>query len=933
MTSDPTLKNVSVAGPAPHTFDKLRSFPLAPGQERMWYAHRIDPSHAAYNGSFRMNLTGPVDASLLERTLNEIVRRHEILRAVIHNDEGPRQSIVPDLHIPLVLTDLRPISADTRDAAMEHICMQEAQRNFDLSRDPLIRVGLLRMDEERFILMLTVHQIVCDGWSIGLIMDELQKIYSASALGQETPLPPLETQFGDYVASQRASTRTAEGAKQIAYWEEKLRGYRRLELSPDLQNPNRASYDAAIISHLLPRELTDRLRDFGNAQGNTFFITTLAACLLLLHRYTGQSDLGVGSPLAGRNRTELETLVGQFVNHIVFRADAAGNPSFSEFVSRVRDSVWEAFANQDVPFETVLQTIRPGQDCNRDPFCLINFICQKEYGRAAKFQFDFSGIRMSSMPSKTQGALYDLNFFLVEREVGWRLSLEYKTALYRAETATRLLDHFKELLEAIAANPNRRLSQFPLSGDAPSFVVPSDPAPKSAVYAMPTSLAQQRFWMLEQLDHGNPAFNMPARVRLTGPLSEQALQQGFQFLIERHEILRTTFEEIDRKIAQVISPAAQFRLAVTDLAPIAATPAGREAQLERRIRDEASIPFNLEKGPLFRAHLFRLEPDQHVLMTSIHHILADGWSQRVIQDDLWAAYDAFLHGRDPSVAPLSIQYGDFVVWQQEWLKSSEAQKHIEFWSQRLRDELPVLDFPTDRQPSGKPASHGAIETLLLPDELIQQLKKVSQSMDATIFVLTLAAFGILLSRHSHQEDVLIGSPVANRKPETEHLVGPLASPVCLRLDFSGNPTLREMIARVRDATFDALSHTDLPFEAVLGGVKMRTVKGRRPIFQFYFFYQAAFLQPRIAGPLTITPMPTFSTGISFEMQLAMIERQEGVRAQLEYNPDLFDPGRIRNILNEFQALLYALARNLFQKPSLDSTRDSATRLSDLPRAT
>jgi hypothetical protein len=522
---------------------------------------------------------------------------------------------------------------------------------------------------------------------------------------------------------------------------------------------------------------------------------------------------------------------------------------------------------------------------------------------------------MSSMPSKTQGALYDLNFFLVEREVGWRLSLEYKTALYRAETAQHLLDHFKELLEEIAANPDRRLSRFPLSGDAPSFVAPSGPGPENELYAMPTSLAQQRFWMLEQLDPGNPAFNMPACVRLTGPLSEGVLQESFQFLIVRHEILRTTFEEIDRRIAQVISPAAQFRLEVTDLAPAAATPAGREAQLERRIRDEASIPFNLEKGPLFRAHLFRLEPERHVLLTSIHHILADGWSQRVIQDDLWPAYDAFLHGRDPSVAPLPIQYGDFVVWQEKWLESSEAQKHMEFWRKRLAGELPVLNFPTDRQPSGKPASRGAIETLLLPDELIQQLKKLSQSMNATIFVLTLAAFGILLSRHSQQEDVLIGSPVANRKPETEPLVGPLASPVCLRLDFSGNPTLRELIERVRDATFDALSHTDLPFEAVLGGVKMRTVKGRRPIFQFYFFYQAAFLQPRIVGPLTITPMPTFSTGISFELQLAMIERQEGVRAQLEYNPDLFDAGRIRNILNEFQALLYDLARDLSQTSS------------------
>ncbi len=912
--TDPTLKpghtaKVSVARSAASTAGKRASFPLAPSQERMWHVYRNSPSDTAYNGAFRMHLSGPVNAAVLERAFHEIVRRHEILRAVIQERDGdPAHSIVPDLELRVPLTDLRNIPADQRDARMEHICMQEARRNFDLAQGPLFRIGLLRMEEQRFILMLTVHQIICDGWSIGLIMEELQEIYSALAAEQKITLAPLEVQFGDYVAGQRESATTPEGSKQIAYWKEKLRGYRRIEFPPDLPNADRISSDAAIISHLLPRDLTNRLRDFSTAQGATFFITTLTACLALLHRYTGQSDLAVGSPLAGRNRTDLETLIGQFVNHIVFRADAAGNPPFPEFISRVRDSVWEAFANQDVPFETVLQTIRPGDDRHRNPFYLINFICQKEYGRAAKFNFDFAGIRMSTMPSKTQGALYDLNFFLVEREAGWRLSLEYKTALYRPETAQYLLDHFKELLEGVAANPDRRLSDFPLSGDVLQRAAAAGQISEGEVYAMPTSLAQQRFWMLEQLDRGNPAFHMPACVRLAGPLSEEALQKSFQFLVQRHEILRTTFEEIERQIAQVISPAPRFSLTVTDLTQVAVT--DREGALEKLIREEASAPFNLEKGPLFRARLFRLGSEDHVLMTTIHHILVDGWSQRVIQDDLWSSYEAFLKGHEPKLAPLSIQFGDFVVWQKDWLESPEAKKHMEFWSRRLAGELPVLDFPTDHAPAAKPASRGAIETLLLPGDLVQHLKKLSQSLNSTIFILTLSAFGVLLSRHSKQDDVLIGSPVANRKPETEHLVGPLASPMCLRLDFSGNPTLREIVERVRDAAFDALSHTDLPFEALLGRVKMRAVNGRRPIFQFYFFYQAAFLQPRIIGPLKIIPMATFSTGTSFEMQLAMIERQEGVRAQLEYNPDLYDAKRIRKILEDFQSVLSTMTGDL-----------------------
>src|SRR6266404_8254579 len=422
--------------------------------------------------------------------------------------------------------------------------------------------------------------------------------------------------------------RRPEIEQQLAYWKKKLRRHRRLEIIPDFADADRASTEAQIISHLLPRALTDRLRDYSNSQGGTFFITTLAAFLAFLHRITGEKDLCVGSPLAGRNRTELESLIGQFVNHIVFRAEIDGDPTFEEFLPQVRDAVWEAFSNQDVPFENVVKSLRPGADVVQDSFFRINFICQREYGRAATFNFDFAGIRMSTMPSKSQGALYDLNFFLVEREAGWRLSLEYKTHLYDEETARKLLNHLKELLEGIAGNPNRRLSEFPLSGKAPlQQSKPSIGAQPDKVYAMPASVAQQRFWLLAQLDRGNPAFHMPACVRLAGPLAHAPLEKSFQNLIERHEILRTTFEEIDDELAQVISPSQPFSLVATDLGTLAE--GDREERIQELIRQEACKPFDLEKGPLFRARLFYLRTQNHVLMTTLHHILCDGWSQKV----------------------------------------------------------------------------------------------------------------------------------------------------------------------------------------------------------------------------------------------------------------------------------------------------------------
>ena len=904
------------------------AFPLSPVQERMWIADRKEPGNPAYNGSFRWNIEGPLNPRLLERAFNEIVRRHEVLRATFaESQSGPIQIISPSLQVRIDVQDLRSVPMDRREAELDRLSAGEATRRFDLEKGPLVRVGLLQMEDGRHVLTLTIHHIISDGWSIGLVMEELQKIYGAFADGRETPLPDLRIQYTDWVVWERERAGNEESGKQLAYWKNKLAGYRRLEVSTDFPRPSQQTTNSAILSFLLPRELTDALKEFSNQQGGTFFTTTLAACMALLVRYTGEKDIALGSPLAGRNRTDIEDLVGLFINHVVFRTDAGGDPSFPEFAVRVRDTVWEAFANQDIPFENVLKALRPDVPFG-DPFYAINFICQREYARASTFVFEFAGLRMSTMPSKSQGALYDLNFFIVEREAGWRLSVEYNTDLYSESTVRQMLAHFRELLEAIASNPHRRLSEFPLSGDAQlprrASAPPADllEAPTMAnqnnepsqnasdtteSYAMPASCIQERFWLLSKLAPDNAAFHMPACVRLSGPVSEDSLEKSFQSLVGRHEILRTTFDEIDGRLAQVIAPAGKLSLAVMNLENL--PEADRESRIEDLIREEAGDPFDLVLGPLFRAKLFRLRPDDHILVVTLHHIIADGWSQNVFQRELWLAYEALSDGKNISLPPLAIQYGDFAVWQKEWLASEQAREHLDFWTRQLPETLPIVDFPTDRPPNNRLPSRGAIETLLLPEDLTVSLKHLAQAENVTMFMLTLACFGALLFRYAGQDDMLIGSPVANRSSEAEPLIGPFARPIALRLNLAGDPTFRELLQRVRDVTFDALGHADLPFEVLLDRVKARSIHGRNPLFQFYFFYQTAFLQPHRAGNVTVTPMPTFSVGTPFEMQIGIIERQEGVRAQLEYNPDLFDAETIQDVLRYYETVLRAFAAN------------------------
>jgi non-ribosomal peptide synthetase component F/thioesterase domain-containing protein len=897
----------------------------------MWLADQKSPGNPAYNGSFRWLLEGPLNPCLLERTFDEIVRRHEALRATFTVKSGkPVQIIFPSLKLGIDVKDLRRLPKEQREAEMDRLSAEEARKSFDLEVPPLIRVGLLRMGDECYILTLTLHHLVSDGWSIGLIMEELQKIYSGFAAGLQVPLPELSIQYPDYVIWQQESSAREDIAKQLAYWQKKLVGYRRLEIPVDFPRPAERTTNSDIVSSLLPRELSDALKQFSNQQGSTMFITTLACCMTLLRRYTGENDIALGSPLAGRNRTDLENLIGLFVNHVVFRTDASGDPLFTEFAARVKETSWEAFANQDVPFESVLKTVQPGVDAQQNPFYVINFICQREYARASTFVFEFGGVHMSTMPSKSQGALYDLNFFMVEREVGWRLSLEYNTDLYSKATAQQMLEHFQELLEGIVTNPKRRLSEFPLSGGSmlprrkTAPVAVADPVAvnqetlnnaealqsnkdAAEIYAMPASVAQERFWLLSKLFPGNPAFHMPASVRLSGSLDVAALEQSFRILINRHETLRTTFDELNGELVQIIAPSAQFSLPVSNIDN--ALENAREKRLEELIREEARLPFDLVGGPVFRARLFRLSPDDHALIVTIHHILADGWSQNVFQRELWSSYDAITQNKRPDLPSLAIQYGDFTTWQREWLNSSEAKEHFDFWTKQLSAPLPVLDFSTDRPPSHRASSKADLETLLLPEDLTRSLKSRSQSENVTMFMLMVACFATLLARYTGQEDVIIGSPVANRRTETEPLIGPFSGPVALRLNLSLNRTLRETLERAREVTLDALSHADMPFEILIDKLKVRSVNGRNPLFQFYFFYQTAFLQPRQLQRLAVTPMPTFSIGTAFEMQLGVIERAEGVRLQLEYNADLFDSSSMRRVLEDYRKILVVMAEN------------------------
>lgn len=884
----------------------------------------------------RFRLAGSLDPALVERAFNEILRRHEVLRTTFTREhDEPAQVIRPSLQMRVPVTDLRHLAQPERDAELDRLSFSEARWQFDLAAGPLFRVGLLRVQDNEHVMLVTPHHSIVDYWSIGLISNELGVLYESYTQGTAPNLPELPIQYGDFAIWQREQCHGESMRQELDYWKRQLKDLPLLDFPTDHPRGESPTYDASITSILLPVTLTDAVRDLANREGATFFNTMLAALALVLNQYTGQDDFGVATQVAGRNSVEVEQLIGVFINNVVLRMDLSGDPAFPELIRRVQETGTQALAHQNVRFEQVLKELRPNHYPSHHTLFRLNFICQRDPVKP----LEFAGIKLTVIPSKSQGALYDLNVFLVQRTEGWRLACEFNTDLYELPTITGLLSGYKTILENVVENPNRRVSEFPQTDGAkvarpakPQAVSPATPPlspgaaalesamavteplsigpaldepASSEVVMLPASPAQRRFWSLEEMTPGAPVLNMRACVRIRGEFSADIALKSLQLLVNRHEVLRTTFSQQQGELLQVIAPFQRIVLASTTLEHLA--PAEREAKLGEGIRAEAGVAFDLARGPLMRARLFRLSAGDRVLMITTHHIVVDGWSQGVIQHDFWTLYDAIREDRSPVLSALPLQYGDFAHWQKEWLKSDAARAELEYWKAKLVAPLPALDFPADRVPANQMAVTGSMESLLLPQDLVQSLKDLTESQQVTMFVVMLTGFALLLYRHTGKEEMLIASPLANRGPETEAVVGPFAGPLLLRLNFKALTNTGEVLLHVRDVVLDALSHTEIPFEVLLDNIDVRSVHGRNPISQFYFFFQKAFLQPRQLRELTVEPLPDIGMGTHSELQMGILERAEGVRAQLEFNSALFLPATMRQLLADYRRLLECVA--------------------------
>ncbi len=491
-----------------------------------------------------------------------------------------------------------------------------------------------------------------------------------------------------------------------------------------------------------------------------------------------------------------------------------------------------------------------------------------------------------------------------------RITLQVELSLrsfFEAPTIAQLAERIGQLqadtmapsllptIEAISREPYRR----PVSLQA----VGKDEEGVDEVVVMPSSLVQQGLWLVDQLESDSPTYNLPITLRLRKRLDMSALEQSLQTLVQRHETLRTTVVLIDEQPMQVIAPRMRVPLTAVDLREVPHEQ--QEVELQRLVSHEVQQSFDLAHGPLLRAAVLHLGAEEHLVLLIMHHIISDGWSVGVIGQELTQLYDAYVTGRPAQLAELPLQYADFALWQREWLQEERLDEQFTYWRETLAGAPPVLELPTDHPRPALPTHRGAEYTFTLAEALSEGLKHLSRQEGVTLYMTLVAGFVALLQRYTEQDDVVIGTTTAGRsQQEIKDVIGYFVNTLVLRIDVGGNPSVREVLARVREGVLGAHAHQEMPFERLVKELQPERSLSQNPIFQVLLTLDPPL--PKLASEWEFVQVSTRTVANKFDLALSLSDRDERLAGCLEYSTDLFEDATIVRMMKHWQTLLEAM---------------------------
>ncbi len=880
--------------------------PTSVAQQRIWSKCVQDGNSPAWNVAVRFRLKGPLSIGRFETAVQQVLSEHEILRTSFAREEGELLQVIhPVAPISIYRVNLSGLSEEERSYELDRISKKEAKLSFSLDKAPLLRITLVALAEEEHVLLITVHHLISDGWSIGLLSNALMAAYAETEYRDSTTGADEPLQYADYSVWQTEHRQSDQYKSHEEFWREYLKDLVGTQLDAGSDGASHHEPDARIVSKLLPLPLTDGARSLARQNGATFFHVVLSAFEALQTVSGPAAAKFIGVPISGRDSAELETVVGPFVNYLPVRIDVPGSQTVAGLVQQTAAEFADLLAHSEYRFEDMLAP------SGTSPFDIV-FICQQDFVKPTTS----GNVQLTAMPSVSPGALHALTFFLVEREDGWRASCEVDTSRHSEEFAREVIAQFAALLAEFTRDPNQTVeaavkrvtARGPIASAEPEAVAESTISEMPAVergmkgsesyVEFPASEAQTRYWLLDQSHAGKSTFHLRIRLSIDGNLDVSCLERALGELVLRHETLRTTFVMREHGLRQrVHEPSLPF-----SFQHVVVSSHPSNLPIEEILGEEDAWQFNLETGPLFRVLLAEVGPSKWILAITMAHLVADGWSCGVLQRELLELYSAYLGGTATSLQPIEVQYGDYAVNEQAWLRSSEAERRMEFWRKQLDGTLPSLDLPVEHPESQTTKSKGEVEVLALDKSSAAAVRLLARRINTTPFVIYGALFEALIFRYSGGKDLVFSTPLASRTEETDSTIGPLSVPVLLRSRIEEDWSIREYIAALHEVAMDTFDNA-LPFERYVESIALTNLRGRHALNQLCFFYQKAFVDSAEVAGLRLGPLPTAVTGAGFEWQLAVIERTDGVVAELQYDADLYSRASIQFALKHYERLL------------------------------
>lgn len=870
----------------------LLTAPTTQAQQEIWHCSQLGKeANLAFNISYSLSLQGNLNIELFKKSISYVIQRHEALR-INFSPDGKQLLIYPSLNIDIPVINLTHYSAQEQENQLIQIKQKIVKTPFNLEKDSLFRVTIIKLNPEKYLVIFCTHQIICDPWAWWVLINDLGKIYSSLNKGSEPSLPQAES-FSQYAISEWEINHQIAHQETQQFWCKQFSDFIPLVSFPtDLPRPNTRTFNCDRENWLLPETLISKLKTLGIKQGCSFMPTFLAAFEIFLAKITAKNDFNIGVSRSGQAFAGKYNLMGYCVNLLPIRTKIDLKQNFKTYLKSRNSAILDAFDYQQMNFSHLAEKFSIPVEKSSIPLLPIAITVQDIEAES----FDFDDLKVKFVYEKREFNSFeiDLEIVIIGDEIN--LQCHYNTNLFSPQNIRSRLEEFAVLLTNIIENPQLPIDQIPL-----------EPTGDLLKKNIPLSFAQKSLWFVSELEGANPAYNISTAWKIIGNLNINILEKAINQMIERHEILRTNFiKNSEGEPTAIVHKKSSFALNFINLE----YQSNKSQEAELLIKEASAKIFDLAQDSLIRSTVVKLEETVYLLLITVHHIIFDGWSINLFRQELSEIYTALSQNQLPSLPELTIQYSDFTNWEKEYQLTSNFQEQISYWKDQLAQAPSLSTFPPDFPRPKKHTFSGKSYTYFLPPILKDQLNQFSRQENVTLFMTLLTAFNILLSRYSAENDLIIGIPVAGRNNlELKALMGFFVNTIVLRTNLDDEPDFRQLLQRVKNITLEAIEYQEIPFEKLVEELNPERNLSYNPIFQVLFNMLNLNYDPLTLGDLKVESLPFFEESSKFDITFYIIQEEEKIKFTWLYNEALYQPETIIRFNEHLQTILEGIVIN------------------------